>query len=141
MKEDVGRLEIPMQYIFIVEFLEGTPKLIENLQGLTLSQFSFRFDVFGQSASTAVLVNKIIVVGSPQHLNKFDDVGMVDLRQDSDLIIGELTEFWSMLEFLHIHHLDRIELRILLVFCLVDVTVLPLPYLLHQNIVLDNFVH
>jgi len=141
MKEYVGGFEVSVQDVLVVELLEGTTELIKNLQGLALSQLSLGFDVLCQSASAAVLIDKIVVVGSPQHLNKFDDIGMVYFRKDSDLVIRELTEFWCMLEFLNIHHLDRIEGRILLVFSLVDVAVLALAYLFDQNVVFNHLVH
>lgn len=94
-----------------------------------------------QCSSIAVLINKIVVVGSSKHLYKFDYVGVIDFGENGYLVIGEFAEFRCMFEFLDIHNFDSIVLMCFLVFCFVDITILSLPNFLDKNVILDNFVH
>ena len=113
----------------------------ENDHGLSLSEFAFLFDEFGKGSSVAVLVNQVVVVGGSEHLYEFDDVGVVNLGQNGDLVVGELTEFWGVFELLDVHDFDCVILVGFAVLGLVDVAVLTLADLFEEGVVLDHFVH
>ena len=90
MEEDISGLQISMQYIFGMQRLEGIPQLVENLDSFLLIEPPLGLDMLGQRPTVTKLIDKIVVVGSPEHLYELDDVGMADLGQDGDLIVGEL---------------------------------------------------
>ena len=92
-----------MQNIFSMENLERWPQLEEYLNGLILWETLLRFDQVSQSATIAVLVDQVVVIGSPQHFNELDDVGVVYFGENVDLIVGEVTKFGSMLKFFCAH--------------------------------------
>lgn len=52
----------------------------------------------------AVLVNEVHVVAGFEHLHEADDIRVLDLRQDFDLVEGELLEFGHLLEFVRFYH-------------------------------------
>ena len=94
-----------------------------------------------ECSSVTELVNKIIVVCSSKHLYEFDDIRVVDFRENGDFVIGELTKFRSMFKLLNIHNFDSIELMSFLIFCLVNIAILPLSYFFYQDVILDNLIH
>lgn len=141
MEKDVGRLEIPVQNVLVVELRKGTLELGEDLEGLSFGQLPLLFDVLGQCPSVAELIDEVVVVGGPEHLDELDDVGVVDLGKDGDLVVGELAELGSVLELFDVHDLDCVVLFGLPIFGLVDVSVLPLPDFLQKDVVLYDLVH
>ena len=141
VKQDVGRFQIPMQDVLIVQFLEGTLQLSEYLECFRLSQFSLLLDVLSKSASVAVFIDQVVVVGCPQHFDELDDVGVADLGEDGYFVIGELAEFGCMFELLNIHDLDCVVLMGLPVLGPVDVAVLSLPDLLQEHVVFNHLIH
>lgn len=130
-----------MQNIFIIQLSECTFQLSKYFQRLTFTQFSQFFNVLCECSSVTELIDQIVVIGSPEHLHKFDDIGVVDFWQDGDLIVGEFTQFRGMLELLDIHDLDCVVLMRFAVLCLIDITVLSLSYFFKEDIIFDNFVH
>jgi hypothetical protein len=66
---------------------------------------------------------------------------VVDLCQDADLVVCELTQFRSLLEFVDVHHFDRVEVLGFSVLGAVYVTVLAFSDALHQYVIFNNFVH
>lgn len=125
IEEDIGGLEVPVQNMRLVECLEGCPELLEDLQRLLLRQSSLPLDVLGKRASVAILINEIVVAGRAEHLNELDDIGVGDLGEDVDLIIGELGQLRSLFELVSAHYLHRIVQFCLFVLGAVDVAVLP----------------
>ena len=141
MEQNVVGLEIPVQDLFFVEQLEGRPELVKYLEGVILRQSFFDLDIVAQSAPIAVLVDQVVVVGGPQHLIEPDDVGMADLGQNIDLVVGKFAELGGVLELLHAHHLDCEELASGAMFGSVNVAVLAFPDAFHQHIILYHFIH
>lgn len=90
MEQDIGGLEVPMQYIFSMQRLEGIPQLVKNLDSLLLIEPPLALDMLSQRPTVTKLIHKIVIIGSTEHLHKLDDVGMADLGEDGDLIVGEL---------------------------------------------------
>lgn len=90
MEEDISGLQISMQYIFGMQRLEGIPQLVENLDSFLLIEPPLGLNMLSQRTTVTKLIDKIVVVGSPEHLYELDDVWMADLGQDGDLIVGEL---------------------------------------------------
>ena len=99
------------------------------------------FDVLSKSTTVTEFVDEVVVIGSSQHLNELDDVGVADFGENGDLVIGEFTQFGSMLEFFHVHHLYCKVLVRLSILGLVDITVLTLSYFLEQHIIFNHLVH
>ena len=64
--------------------------------------------MFCEGSSIAILIDKVVVVGGPKHLYKFDDIGMINLRKDGDFIICKFAKFGRMFEFLNIHDFDGV---------------------------------
>lgn len=114
-----------MQNVRLVECLEGCPELLEDLQRLLLRQPSLPLDALGKRASVAILIDEIVVAGRAEHLNELDDIGVGDLGEDVDLIIGELGQLRSLFELVSAHYLHRIVQFCLFVLGAVDVAVLP----------------
>ena len=141
MEQYVCRLKISVKNVLIIQFTEGTLQLCKDFHGFFFCQFSFLFDVFSQSTSIAVLIDQVVVVGSSEHFNEFDDVRMVDFGQDCDLIVGELTQFGCMFKLLNVHNFDCIMLVRLPIVCFIHITILSLPYFLQKDIIFDDFVH
>lgn len=42
-----------------------------------------------QRSTVTELVNKIVIIGSTEHLNELDDVWVADLGQNGDLVVSE----------------------------------------------------
>jgi hypothetical protein len=141
MKKYISRFKISMKNILSMQCFECISKLQKYLDGLLFCKSPLWFDMLSQSSTVTKLIDKIIVIGSSKHLYKFDNIYMVDLRKNSYLVVGELTQFRCMLKFLYVHHLYCIRLLVLTILSLVDVTVLPLSNLFKQNVVLYDFVH
>lgn len=130
-----------MQYFLLVEKIEARPQLWEYLQSFLLAESLLRFDIITQSSPIAILINQIVIVGSSEHLNEFDDVGVRYFCQNIYLVVCEFAEFWGMLEFLHTHDLHCKKLPCFFVFSSIHITILSLPDALHQHIILHNLVH
>lgn len=90
MKEYVGGFEIPVKYIFCIEFFECASKLNKYFESFCFCEFSFVFDVLGQGSSIAKLVDKIVIIGSSEHLYELDDVDVINFAENGNLIICEL---------------------------------------------------
>lgn len=97
--------------------------------------------MLGKSSPIAELVDKVVVVSSPQHFYEFDDIEVVDLGENSDLVVGEFAQFGSVFELFYVHDFDCKESLGLAVLSLVDISILTLSDLLDQHVVFDNFVH
>lgn len=90
VEEDIGGLEVSMQNVFGMQRLEGIPQLVENLDSFLLVEPALGLDVLSQRSTVTELIDEIVVVGSTEHLDELDDVGMADLGQNGDLVVGEL---------------------------------------------------
>ena len=86
--------------------------------------------MFSKSSTVTILVDKVVVVGSSEHLDKFDDVWVVDFGKDCNFVVGKFTKFRSVFELLHVHDFNCVEVFVFLVFCFIDVTILSMPYFL-----------
>lgn len=114
-----------MQDVRFVEGLKGCPKLLEDLERFFLGEPALPLDVLGKRASITELIDEVVVAGRAQHFYKLDDIGVGDLSEDVDLIVGELGQFRSLLELVCAHHLHRIVQPCLFVLGTIDVAVLP----------------
>ena len=97
--------------------------------------------MFSQSSTVTELIDEVVIIGSSEHFYEFDDVDVVDLGEDGDLVVGELAEFRSVLEFLDVHYFHCENLLVFTVLCLVDITILTLTYLLQQDVILNYLIH
>lgn len=79
MEKDVGRFEVSMENVLGVECFERISQLREDLDSFLLGESSFGLDMFCQGSTVTKLINQIVVVGSSQHFDKFDDVNVVYL--------------------------------------------------------------
>ena len=141
MEQYIGGFQIAMQDVLGVERLEGVSELEKDDDGLGLAEPGLALDEFGEGAAVTKLVDEVVVVGSPQHLYKLDDVGVVDFGENGDFVVGEFAEFGRVLELLHVHHFDRVDVFVPAVLGPVDVPVLPLAHVLLQHVVFDHLVH
>ena len=130
-----------MQDVLCVQGLEGVAQLVEDLDGLLLVEPALGLDVLSQRSTVTELIDEVVVVGGAEHLDELDDVGVADLGEDGDLVVGELAELGGVLELLDVHDLDGVDALVLPVLGLVDVAVLALPDLLLQDVVLDYLDH
>lgn len=141
MEEDVGGFEISVQNILGVKCFKCVSKLLKDLDCFLLGESSFGLDMLCQGSTVTILINQVVVVGSPQHFYKLNDVDVVYLREDSDLVIGEFAEFGCVLKFLYVHDLHSVDLLVFPILSFVDVSVLALSDFLEENVILNNLVH
>lgn len=108
VKKDVVGFEIPMHDVVLVENFEGLQQLSKYLHSLRLGEPALLFEPGIEGFPVAILVDKVEVVGSLQHLYKPDDVG-------AGLYPGEIFNFVGgaglqlsvLLKLLHRDGLDR----------------------------------
>lgn len=81
MDEDIARLDVPMHDIILDQHLESFEQISEIAQSPFLAQISILFDQAFQSASIAVLIDKVDIIGCLEYLNKLDYMrGVLNLR-------------------------------------------------------------
>jgi hypothetical protein len=97
--------------------------------------------MLGECSTVTKLIDQVVIIGGPKHLHEFDDVDVVYLGEDGDLVVGELAQLGSVLEFLDVHHLDCENLLVFSILGLVYVAVLALAYLLEKHVILNYLVH
>lgn len=95
MEQYIGGFEIPMQYILFAEHPKRLDHLTEVFERLLLfKKFAFRQE-FGQCAAIAELVDQVVVVQGPEHLDKLYYVVALDFCEDADLVRSEFRKLWS----------------------------------------------
>lgn len=121
--------------------LKSRSKLHKYFQSLIFRQSFLLLNIIPKSPPITKLINKIIIIISPQHLHKSNNIWMIYLCQYTYLIICKFTQFWCMLKFIHTHHLYSKYLFILSMLSTIYITILTFTYTLHQYIILYHFVH
>ena len=87
MKEDIIGLHITMHNIILIQNLKGLEELLEDKQCVLFWQFPLFGEQALQSASVAVFVDKIEIIGSFEHVVVLDDVGVrLDVGKDIDFV-------------------------------------------------------
>lgn len=99
--------------------------MLQYFERFFFGKSALSFDILGERASIAVLVDEIIVAWRAKHFHELDDIGMRYLCKDVDLVVGELSQLWSLLEFISAHHFHRIEQLCLFVLGPINIAVLP----------------
>jgi hypothetical protein len=141
MEQNISWLEIAMKDLLPIKQIESRPQLSEYFDSLFLGKPFFRLNVVSKCAPVAVLINQINIVAGSEHFDESDDVGVIYFGKYANLVVRELTELGSLLEFVQVHHLNRIKLLSEFVLRPVHVTVLPPAHTFHQHIVFNLFIH
>ena len=92
-EENVIGFEIPVHDIVLVELFECLEELSEVDEGFWFGDEFLLLDEGLDGALIAVFVDEVEVVGRFEGLVEFDDVVILQRRQDIDLVDGELLEF------------------------------------------------
>jgi hypothetical protein len=79
-----------MQDILSTQRFKSTPDLRKHFNRLLFSKSLLTLDILREGAAVTELIDEVVVVGGPEHLDELDDVGVVDFGQDGDLVVGEL---------------------------------------------------
>lgn len=87
MHEDVGKFEVSMHDLVLVEGLEGVEDLEEELDGLFLRERLVLLKVLGEIAFVAVLEDQIEVVGGLLDVVELDDVSVIAGLKHFDLVL------------------------------------------------------
>jgi hypothetical protein len=87
MHEDVGKFEVSMHDLVLVEGLEGVEDLEEELDGLFLRERLVLLEVLGEIAFVAVLEDQIEVVGGLLDVVELDDVSVIAGLKHFDLVL------------------------------------------------------
>jgi hypothetical protein len=87
MHEDVGKFEVSMHDLVLVEGLEGVEDLEEELDGLFLRERLVLLKVLGEIAFVAVLEDQIEVVGGLLDVVELDDVSVIAGLEHFDLVL------------------------------------------------------
>jgi hypothetical protein len=87
MHEDVGKFEVSMHDLVLVEGLEGVEDLEEELDGLFLRERLVLLEVLGEIAFVAVLEDQIEVVGGLLDVVELDDVSVIAGLEHFDLVL------------------------------------------------------
>ena len=91
MEEDIVRFHIPVHNVVFIEDLEGLKQLLEDEEGIGLREFSLLTQQVLKSASVAVLVDEVEVIGGFEHVEIFDDVGVgLNIGEDVDFVDSAL---------------------------------------------------
>ena len=85
VKQQVLRLEVPVDYAKLVEVLDATDDLLEELAGLHLLQLLLLDDVVEKFATTDELHDEEQLLGRLDDFEKLDDVGVSDHLENVDL--------------------------------------------------------
>lgn len=93
MDEDVAWFDIPVHNIVFNQHFEGLQEIFEIFQSPFFAKVLVLFDQRLESATIAVLVHEVHIVGSFENLDELDDVGgVLYFGEGLDLIDGELFE-------------------------------------------------
>ena len=91
MEEDIVRFHIPVHNVVFIEDLEGLKQLLEDEEGIGFWEFTLLAQQVLKSASVAVLVDEVEVIGGFEHVEIFDDVGVgFDIGEDVDFVDSAL---------------------------------------------------
>lgn len=91
--EDVGKFEVSMHDLMLVEGFEGVEDLKEKLDGLLLGEGFVLLEILGEVALVAVLENEVEIVGGLLDVIELDDVFVIAGLEDLDLVLQELQKF------------------------------------------------
>lgn len=142
MEQNVARFDISVHNVRSGQQLEGLEQVTEVSESLAFIEPALRLDLLLESASVAILVDEVVVVGSFQDLNEPHNVcRILNLGQSLNLIDSELLQLGTHLELLDLYDLDSHQLVGLLVEGLVDFSELSLSHHSVQDVVLDLLAH
>ena len=96
-----------MHYIGLGQYLKSFEQIFEITKGFFLLKLSLHFDFLFESPSVAVLIDKIVVVGSFEYLDKPNDMsGVLNFAESLYLVDGKLFQFGADFELLNFDDLD-----------------------------------
>lgn len=131
-----------MHDIVFIEYLKSLQQLLEDKQGMLLGQFDLLGEQVLESATVAIFIDEIEVVGGLEHIVVFDDIGVIlDVGKNVDLINRALLQLFVLLEFVYGDHLDRVLFLVVVVYRAVDLAVDPRTDGFVENVVLDILDH
>lgn len=142
MQEQILRLEIPMHDVMFIQHAKSLNNLRKIRQCYLLRETSFFLEHFLKSTTVAVLIDKVKIIDSLEHIEVFDDMlAGLEIGQDVDLIEGALLQLRKLFELVSLDHLYGYLLLVLHVDCPVDGGVHPTTYLVLQRVILDHLPH
>ena len=122
--------------------LKSLEEILEVTECLLLLELSIHFDLLLKSAPIAVLIDKVIIVGSLEYFDKPDNMsGVLYLAESLYLIDGELFKFGTNFKLFYFDDLDGNNLISLLINSPINFTKLPFPYNIIKNIILYFLSH
>lgn len=131
-----------MHDIVFIEHLERVDKLLENQQCVLLRDDPFLPEHTLQSAPITVLVNKVKVIRSLEHVDVLDDVLMLlNVRKYVDLVDRTLLQLLVFLKPPHFDYLNSVLLVIVFVYGSIHLPIGTLTDYLVQGVVLDDAYH
>ena len=131
-----------MQYLIFVEFFKSTNKLSEKGHSLVLLQLLSCFKICTESATIAVLVNHIKIVGTSEGFDESDDVLIGGHQVENfDLVLEALLEFGCLFEHLFWDYFDGDGLVCFDVEGFEYFAECTRSELLLDEVVLDDFAH
>ena len=113
-----------MHNILFSQCSEGQANLLKQLQRVPLIDMSAFVDDCLKRSPVTEFVDKLLVVGRSEHLNKLDDVGVVDARERLNFVHCELLELRDLRKLILLHAFDGHQLAAVHVRCLLDLAVL-----------------
>lgn len=91
-----------------------------------------------QGATIAILIDKIEVIWSFEHINILNDMFILfDIGQDVDLVHRTFFQLLVFFESPHLDHLHCVFLIVQLVYCTINLSVRSFANYLIQSVVLD----
>ena len=95
-----------------------------------------------QSATVAVLIDEVVIIGSLEHIDVFDDKWTrLERGEDIDFVDSAFLEFGDLFELFCLNHLDGHFLLGDQVNRLVNLRIHALSQLLFQLVILDYLAH
>jgi len=142
VKEDVVGLKVPVHDVVLIEDLKGIDELFEDEESLFFRDDSIFPENAFEGASVAVLVDKVEVVGSLEHVDILDDMLVfLNVGQNINLVDRAFLQLLILFEPPHLNDLNRVLLIVQFVDRPVDLAVSPLSDYLVQCVVLNNPHH
>lgn len=102
MNQYIFWLQVAMHDVMFIQNLKPFQYLLQKLHSFMLRKVPIFLYETIKCTPIAVLIDKIKIIRSLQHIDIVDDILalVTDLRQDIDLINGALLELWDVFELL-----------------------------------------
>jgi hypothetical protein len=142
VEQNVVRFDIPMHDVAAGENLESLHHLPEEIKCSLFREGTFLLHEFIHSAAVAILIDKVEIIGSFEHVDVLDDVGTVlEGGKNVDFVDRAFLEFGDLFEFFSLNHLYCNLLLGHQMNCFVHFGVNSLPQMLLKLVVLYYLPH